>query len=219
MEQQCITKRHTSVSQKNFYTPEVFDNFSQRLRIFKLKFYTPIVRSDLHKTAKFFWITSNFCLHLPPDIATPAPHRAVKKTERWGAGVAICLERGADLHMAQLMPLPLPVFCFSKIQIGFTFLVPAHPGSPGKRAAKRVSSLSSNFYECYTKREHRLNLYVSLEKCEKNRWYLCNSVIGLPTVGTLMQNVSVKCYTAVKTFNCKNPRWRTTAIVIIEKSG
>jgi len=25
-----------------------------------------------------------------------------------------------------------------KIQIGFTFLVPAHPGSPGKRTAKRV---------------------------------------------------------------------------------
>ena len=46
-----------------------------------------------------------------------------------------CLERGADLHMAQLMPLSLTVLtvsCFSKIQIGFTFLVPAHPGSPGK---------------------------------------------------------------------------------------
>jgi len=42
------------------------------------------------------------------------------------------------LHMAQLMPLPLTVSCFSKIQIGFTFLVPAHPGSPGKRAVKRV---------------------------------------------------------------------------------
>ena len=56
------------------------------------------------------------------------------KTEWWGAGVDICLERGADLHMAQLMPLPLSVSCFSKIQIGFTFLVPAHPGSPGQRA-------------------------------------------------------------------------------------
>ena len=40
--------------------------------------------------------------------------------------------------MAQLMPLPLTVSCFSKIQIGFTFLVSAHPGSPGKRAVKRV---------------------------------------------------------------------------------
>ena len=36
------------------------------------------------------------------------------------------------------MPLPLTVSCFSKIQIGFTFLVPAHLGSPGKRAVKRV---------------------------------------------------------------------------------
>ena len=52
--------------------------------------------------------------------------------------MVICLERGADLHMAQLMPLPLTVSCFSEIQIGFTFLVLAHPGSPGKRAVKRV---------------------------------------------------------------------------------
>ena len=40
-----------------------------------------------------------------------------------------CLERGADLHMAQLMQLPLTVSCFSKIQIGFAFLVPAYPGA------------------------------------------------------------------------------------------
>ena len=46
--------------------------------------------------------------------------------------MVVCLERSADLHMVQLMPLPLTVSCFSKIQIGFTFLVPAHPGSPGK---------------------------------------------------------------------------------------
>ena len=42
------------------------------------------------------------------------------------------------LAYAQLMPLPLTVSCFSKIQIDFTFLVPAHPGSPGKRAVKRA---------------------------------------------------------------------------------
>ena len=59
--------------------------------------------------------------------------------------MVICLERGADLHMAQRIPLPLTVSCFSKIQMvlplvtyGFTFLVPAHPGSPGKKAVKRV---------------------------------------------------------------------------------
>ena len=52
--------------------------------------------------------------------------------------MVVCLEQGADLQMAQLMPLPLTVFCFSKILISFTFLVPAHLGSPGKRAVKRV---------------------------------------------------------------------------------
>jgi len=40
--------------------------------------------------------------------------------------MVICLERDADLH------------CFSKVQIGFTFLVLAHPGSPGQRDIKRV---------------------------------------------------------------------------------
>ena len=52
--------------------------------------------------------------------------------------MVICLERGADLHMAQRIPLPLTVSCFSKIQIGFTFLVLAYLGSPGQRAVKRV---------------------------------------------------------------------------------
>ena len=54
--------------------------------------------------------------------------------------MVISLERGADLHMAQLMPLPLTVSCFSKIQTGFTFVAPAHPGSPGQRAVERVRS-------------------------------------------------------------------------------
>jgi len=52
--------------------------------------------------------------------------------------MVICLELGADLHTAQLMPLPLTVSCFSKIQIGFAFLVPTHLDSPGKRAVKWV---------------------------------------------------------------------------------
>ena len=46
--------------------------------------------------------------------------------------MVICLELGADFHMAQLMPVPITVSCFSEIQIGFTFLVPAHLGSTGK---------------------------------------------------------------------------------------
>ena len=69
-------------------------------------------------------------------------HLACKKNEWWGAAdVVICLDRGADLHMAQLMPLPLTVSCFSKIQIGFTFLVLAYLGSPRQRAVKRVCVL------------------------------------------------------------------------------
>ena len=58
------------------------------------------------------------------------------KNRMVGIGVVICLEWGADLHMAQLMPLPCTVSCSSKIQIGFTFLVPAYPGCPGKEAVK-----------------------------------------------------------------------------------
>jgi len=61
--------------------------------------------------------------------------------------MVICLQRGADMHMTQLMPLPLTISCFSKITIGligFTFLAPAHPGSPGKRAVKRVCVLIQN---------------------------------------------------------------------------
>jgi len=69
-------------------------------------------------------------------------HPACKKTEWWDAGMVIYLERSADLHMAQLMPLPLTVSCFSEIQIGFTSLVLAYQGSPRKRAIKRVRVLT-----------------------------------------------------------------------------
>ena len=81
-------------------------------------------------------------------------HPACKKTKWWGAGV----EPGADLHMAQLMPLPLTVSCFSKIQIGFTFLVPAHPGSPGQRAVKRVCVYVCNWLQTKLVTQLRLEL-------------------------------------------------------------
>jgi len=48
-----------------------------------------------------------------------------------------------DLHMAQLMPLPLTVSCFSKIQIGFTFLVSAHLG--------RDKGPLNGVYVCFSK--------------------------------------------------------------------
>jgi len=56
---------------------------------------------------------------LPPTLCSSLI--GWKWPERWGAGVVICLERGADLHTAQQMPLPLTVSCFSKIQIGLSF--------------------------------------------------------------------------------------------------
>jgi len=65
-------------------------------------------------------------------------HPACKKLSGGVLAWLSVWSEAADLHMAQLMPLPLTVSCFSKIQIGFTFLVPVHPGSPGKRAVKRV---------------------------------------------------------------------------------
>ena len=81
----------------------------------------------------------DYCLQCFDAVGWAAEgHLACKKTEWWDAGVVICLVRGADLHMAQLMLLPLTISCFSKIQISFTFLVLAHQGSPGQRAVKRV---------------------------------------------------------------------------------
>ena len=66
--------------------------------------------------------------------------------------MAVCPEQDADLHMAQLMPVPLTVSCFSKIQIGSTFLVPADPGSPGKKAVKRVCVRACVCFVHYTSR-------------------------------------------------------------------
>ena len=50
--------------------------------------------------------------------------------------MVICLEQGADLHMAQLMPLPLTVSCFSKIQIGFYI---SGTGSPERRVPELIT--------------------------------------------------------------------------------
>ena len=71
--------------------------------------------------------------------------------------MVICLERDADMHIAQLMPLPLTVSYFSKIQIGFTFLVPAHPGSPGKRAVK--------WYVCVCVCARRNDSFIDVASC------------------------------------------------------
>ena len=73
--------------------------------------------------------------------------------------MVVCLERGADLHVAQLMPLPLTVSCFSKIQVGFTFLVLANLGSPGKRAANGCVCVCACV--CMSK----LNIITTIKHC------------------------------------------------------
>jgi len=63
--------------------------------------------------------------------------KGIRPVKKLSGGMLVWLSVWSEVQ-AQLMPLPLTVSCFSKIQIGFTFLVPAHLGSPGKRAIKWV---------------------------------------------------------------------------------
>jgi len=103
--------------------------------------------------------------------------RPVKKTEWWGAGVVICLEQGADLHMAQLMFI---CHCHSlslasvKSRLVFAFLEPAHPGSPGQRAVKRVCV-------CVCKTVKRIKVCKwgshSLGYKELQDWSICSSLV------------------------------------------
>jgi len=80
-----------------------------------------------------FRITHNFTEHycafsaLTLSVGQQEGHPACKKLQWWGTGMVICLERDADLHMAQLMPLPLTVSSFSKIILALFF----GTGSPG----------------------------------------------------------------------------------------
>ena len=69
------------------------------------------------------------------------------------------------MHTAQLMPLPLTVSCSSKIQIGFTFLVPAHPGSPGQRAIKRVCVCVCVFHYILCNSDFDFTLFYNLSLC------------------------------------------------------
>ena len=79
-------------------------------------------------------------------------HLACKKNWVVGCWRGYLLEWCAHLHMAQLMPLPLTVSCFSKVQIGFTFLALAYPSSPGKMAVKCVMNffLANCYYYCFS---------------------------------------------------------------------
>ena len=60
--------------------------------------------------------------------------------------MVISLEQGAHcLHIAQLMPVPSqnPIISYLiKIQNGFTLMVSAYPGCPGKEALISATKLS-----------------------------------------------------------------------------
>ena len=88
-------------------------------------------------------------------------HLACKKTEWWGAGVVICLEWVADLHMVQLMPVPLTVSCFSKIQIDFTFWYQLTRVIPDKGPLNRCVCLCI----CFSSAVHESS-YIAV-KCSK----------------------------------------------------
>jgi len=84
----------------------------------------------------------------------------VKKTEWWNAGMVVCLGRDADLHMAQLMPLPLTTSCSSKSRLALLSLFylsgtgsAAQPSSPGQspRGRKTVVVVTLTPTSCVIK--------------------------------------------------------------------
>ena len=82
----------------------------------------------------------SFSIHLFPSILSLSVHSLPFLTSLIYIMNYLCclIEQGADLHVAQLVPLLLTVSCFSKVQIVLIFLVPAYPGSPGIGAVKCV---------------------------------------------------------------------------------
>ena len=117
--------------------------------------------------------------------------------------MVISLERGADLHMAQLTPLPLIVSCFSRIHIGFTFHVLVHLGSPGQRDVKRVCVCVSTVGVINDNTQHKSTLTHSLtldigaslsemlsDKRQKGHHTL---IFGLVVVASLVGNAVLVC--------------------------
>jgi len=131
-------------------------------------------------------------------------HPACKKLEWWCTGMVISLERGADLHMAQLMLLLLTVSCFSKIQTGFTFLVTAHPGSLGIRAVKHVCVCTEIILFVYLLFCMLLSLYSYLRKpCLS--WI---TVLPAPLLKYLLL-VTYKAYCTCEKSLCLPKQWTT----------
>jgi len=138
------TDNHTNTSSLNFYRPDVraLKELVQWLLLqAKLSQSSSVLWGACHNFWPSLWscitgmVICGLCARLQSQRGG-----ALTLLVGWQEGHPACkkLMQDADLHMAQLMPLPLTVSCFSKIQIGFTSLVPAHPGSPRQRAIKWV---------------------------------------------------------------------------------
>jgi len=93
--------------------------------------------------------------------------------------MVICLEQGADLHMAQLMQLPVTVSCFNKTQIGFTFLVLAHLGSPGKRAIKWVCLVSQGSIAKHLRNDNLLYCTIITQSAGKRIFKIGEHLVKL----------------------------------------
>ena len=103
------------------------------------------------------------------SLLFPIAGRKGIRPVKLSGGVLAWLSVWSEVHMAQLMPLPLTVSCFSKIQIGFTFLVPADPGSTGQRAVKRV---------CV----HVFLLLAAKSVCAVKCWILLALIVSAPSI-------------------------------------
>jgi len=113
------------------FNKPIFHQCCHAIGLVRGRAFGPQIHSNTHLTASSIAFSS-----LTLFVGWQEGHRPVK-TEWLGAGVVICLGQGVDVHMAQLMTLPLTISCFSKIHIGFTFLAPAHPGNPGQDPESR----------------------------------------------------------------------------------
>jgi len=119
----------------NFSTPYPRSHSTQKLKWFLPEFFSIVqvlkTLMNFCTVVKYFlvlWIWLSFLATshnafsaLMLLVGRQEGHPACKKLSGGVAGVVICVERCGDLHMAQLMPLPLTVSCFSKIQIGLPF--------------------------------------------------------------------------------------------------
>jgi len=87
----------------------------------------------------------------------------------------MCLEQGADLHMAQLMPLPLSVSCFRKIQVGLPFWYRLNRVVLDKGPLNGCVCVTYLIYGIYTNFRRLL-----CKKCDERYYVINHGAIKLP---------------------------------------